>query len=1014
MRRLTAWAGLGCGIALLLVFYRSALFGGEQFAFRDAAHYYYPLYAKVQAEWDAGRVPLWDPSENAGMPLLGNPTAAVLYPGKLIYAALPYAWAARLYAVAHSALAFAGMVALMRSWGASRAGSAIAALGFTFGGPVVFQYCNIIFLVGAAWLPWGLLAVDRWLRLGRPLALPALAVVLAMQVLGGDPESAYLTGLCAGGYAFGLTWVGRHGPWKVRARTWVPLVLAALVAWVALTLVLATYLPGFREPGTKAWWEPIARWLESRKVPVFRPGAFTGPVPSLPWARFVPRVVAVAWALAGLGLLIRWRKRGSAAVPLVPKLAGLAAAALLAGALSAAQMGPALEFTGLSGRATDEGPHDIYPFSLEPYRVAEAAWPGVFGRRFGEPVAWSDLLTPGLNHRLWVPSLYLGGSTLLLALAAVGFRGGPPWRGWLTGIAAVSLVGSFGEYASPLTIARYSPNVARSLGMPDLAAKVQALVKPLGPNDPKDANAVRLDGYLRDGDGSPYHLMSELLPGFGQFRFPSKLLSLTVLALAGLAGLGWDRAASGDPRRVVRLAAIGSIFSLAALAAALAGRGWFVGKLGATKHLTLFGPLDPAGAWLDLILAIGQGGLVVAATGALAHLARRRAELAGALVVVVLAVDLALANAPLIKTAPQADFEFKPKVLELIEEAERLDPSPGPYRIHRMPTWSPIDWQRTTSADRTRDFVRWEHDTIQPKYGLLHGVEYAQTLGVAELYDHSWFFSPFPRGLRPESARMLHLKPGEPVVVYPRRGFDLWNARYFVLPAVPGWNNADRGIASFLPQTQQVYPPKSILNGRVDDPAVKRWMEVEDFQILRNKDAYPRAWVVHSARFKPVVSGLTRDARRETMEEILFSDDPFWQDSERNLYDPRRIAWVEADDPSALAGYLPGVPPQAGDSARVLVEESGPQRTVIEATLARPGLVILGDVFYPGWTLTVDNEPAPILRANRLMRGAAVKQGTHRLVYTYEPRSFRVGVAVSGAGLVVLALATAWGWRRRA
>jgi hypothetical protein len=43
----------------------------------------------VQQEWDAGRWPLWEPEENAGMPLLGNPTAAVLDPGKVVLAILP-------------------------------------------------------------------------------------------------------------------------------------------------------------------------------------------------------------------------------------------------------------------------------------------------------------------------------------------------------------------------------------------------------------------------------------------------------------------------------------------------------------------------------------------------------------------------------------------------------------------------------------------------------------------------------------------------------------------------------------------------------------------------------------------------------------------------------------------------------------------------------------------------------------------------------------------------------------
>ena len=99
-RALTYALALGSLAMLLLVSYGPVLFGGRQFGYRDAAHYYYPLYQKVQREWDEGRWPLWEREENAGMPLLGNPTAAVLYPGKLIYAFFPYAWAARVYIIA--------------------------------------------------------------------------------------------------------------------------------------------------------------------------------------------------------------------------------------------------------------------------------------------------------------------------------------------------------------------------------------------------------------------------------------------------------------------------------------------------------------------------------------------------------------------------------------------------------------------------------------------------------------------------------------------------------------------------------------------------------------------------------------------------------------------------------------------------------------------------------------------------------------------------------------------------
>jgi hypothetical protein len=80
-RALTPVLILGCLATLVFVSYGPALFRDEQFAYRDAGEFYYPLYQRVQAEWRAGRWPLWEPEENGGMPLLGNPPAAVLYPG---------------------------------------------------------------------------------------------------------------------------------------------------------------------------------------------------------------------------------------------------------------------------------------------------------------------------------------------------------------------------------------------------------------------------------------------------------------------------------------------------------------------------------------------------------------------------------------------------------------------------------------------------------------------------------------------------------------------------------------------------------------------------------------------------------------------------------------------------------------------------------------------------------------------------------------------------------------------
>ena len=142
----------------------------------------------------------------------------------------------------------------MRSWGTSWFGSALSALSYAFGSPILFQYCNIIYLIGAAWLPLGIHAIDRWVRLGRRWGLVELAIVLSMQVLGGEPQAAYLLGMAGIGYASLLAWnratfkrknrLVRTGCGRPRLRLAV-VAIAPVVCCVA-TLALAQWLPTLR------------------------------------------------------------------------------------------------------------------------------------------------------------------------------------------------------------------------------------------------------------------------------------------------------------------------------------------------------------------------------------------------------------------------------------------------------------------------------------------------------------------------------------------------------------------------------------------------------------------------------------------------------------------------------------------------------------------------------------------------------------------------------------------------
>jgi hypothetical protein len=956
-RALLSLLGPFCALTLLLYCYRMILFAGEQFAFRDASHFYYPLHLRVQEEWKAGRWPLWDPGQNGGIPLLGYPMAAVLYPGKIVYGLMSFAWANRVYVVAHTILAFAGVLALGRSLGTSWVGSGLGALSYAFGGQVLFQYCNVIYLVGAAWVPWGFRALDRLIRLRRRAGAIELALVLALQTLGGDPEAAYLTVVAGAGLAVVLA-----RPWTTwRERHRCPEVPSAAVAatifflWIAIVLLASVLAPRMASAG------------------------------SLPLQTIVQTLV---WGGIGLGLFWSWWRHRDTAV-LAPALARLAGAGLMGLALTGVQLVPSLEFTRSSERAVEEQPLSMFDFSVEPYRLVELVWPNAFGILAPENRSWLQTIPPTGQHELWSVSLYLGCLTVGLALGAALFRDGAPTspeRTWLLLTAALSMAASFGRHASPLWWVRW-------------CTTAQPIV---GTHDPRTIN-LRLDSFLNDGFGSPYGVLATVLPGFAVFRYPGKLLTFAALATSMLAGLGWDLIARGRTRWPVRWFGCGLAVTMVLLPLWSAAGPWVAASLGSRSlPEPIFGPLDIPGALDETRRSLIHGALVLAIGLGVSIIAPRRPRAAGATALMLLALDLGVANARIIWSVPQSLYDAPSQVAALIAANERHDPAPGPFRIHRMGNWLPHDFARSRTPRRLQELVAWERDTLAPVHALPLGFQYGLIRGNLEQLDYVVFFRQTMLPAHGQSAAFLGIGDGTQVFYIPRRAFDLWSNRYFILPINPdGWTSAERGFATLLPGTELIYPDAA----RFAEKRPGSWRERADWMLLKNQTALPRAWLVHYARVrKPASTRRLRDQpdddRLALLQELLYGNDAFWTDPHRPVHDLRAMAFIETDQPAPLAGYVTRRPVSPTESVTITRYE--PQHVELTAVLDHPGIVILADGFYPGWRLTIDGAAAPIYRTNHAMRGAAVAAGTHRLVYTYEPASVRLGLGLSLAGAVAL------------
>jgi len=251
LRRLRTCFGIWLPFLFLATFFFGNAFAHqEQFLFRDAAHFYYPLFHEVTRQWKAGEVPLWSPLDGIGMPLAADATPSVFYPGKLVLLTpLGFNFGMRMYVAMHFALAYGGMYWAARVWRCSRYAAVLAAVTFAFGGPVLSYHANVIFLVGASWLPLAL--ASGWSLSRRPALLPGfgLALSLAMMILGGDPQLAFHTMMMLALAAVAFVLPSRRLPnWRTWLR-WRAVRVGALVgcAAVAAGLAAVQILP------TSAW-----------------------------------------------------------------------------------------------------------------------------------------------------------------------------------------------------------------------------------------------------------------------------------------------------------------------------------------------------------------------------------------------------------------------------------------------------------------------------------------------------------------------------------------------------------------------------------------------------------------------------------------------------------------------------------------------------------------------------------------------------------------------------------------
>jgi len=113
----------------------------------------------------------------------------------------------------------------------------------------------------------------------------------------------------------------------------------------------------------------------------------------------------------------------------------------------------------------------------------------------------------------------------------------------------------------------------------------------------------------------------------------------------------------------------------------------------------------------------------------------------------------------------------------------------------------------------------------------------------------------------------------------------------------------------------------------------------------------------------------------------------------------------EAVADKQFAEQLKAVAETTNDSAAVVTLTAyEPNQLQYDVKSAKGGVVVFSEIYYPGWTATVDGEPVEVGRVNYVLRAITVGPGAHKVELAFFPRSLDITETIAYVSLSILLL----------
>ena len=449
--------------------------------------------------------------------------------------------------------------------------------------------------------------------------------------------------------------------------------------------------------------------------------------------------------------------------------------------------------------------------------------------------------------------------------------------------------------------------------------------------------------YLTSAPRNPAHPLAQFKSwwaGIGEF---DRKWTFGCLALLGASLIGWLIYASQKPALIHYLQATG-----------------FPNQPGNLMANAIAAFSIRQAGYFVILLALAAGLLFLVLSGLLGG---RRGKLGGLLLGLFLVVDMGRANLPYI-----IHWDYQQKY-----EIDTAHPGESTNPVINILKDQP-----------------WEHRVAQLPFPNPQGMELWEQLYTIEWVQHQFpYYNIQSLDLfqRPRLAAdieayetAVYCHSGDTLTRLTRQ-WQLTNTRYLLGPA--GFVD---GLNSMLDSVQHRFQIAMRFNIGAK-PGIAQPTKLEELTALPDTNgalalieftgALPRAKLYSTWRVS------TNDT---TTLQTLASPD----------FDPAQTVLVSTPQP----GLAPAASnPNSGD---VKIQSYAPTKIILAAQTTTPAVLLFNSKYDPDWTVTVDGQPAPLLRCNYIMRGVSLSPGTHIVIFRYYLPPALFYVTVAGYGLAIL------------